>query len=368
MPMATWPKADRERFSDTILIVSDLHLGDRSSADDFRANESLFRSFLSEVAPSAAGLVLAGDILELWQMQLERVLMAYTRLIRDLLALAHQIPVTYVVGNHDWFPFCAFIGAQLGGITFCEEYQVTECRLLVRHGHQWDTLTAGGCSSTKRRGSLNAWGLSFISWVSRQVTRLVGWWERIDPDIDERLGDVGGSLRSWWERYVARAPSNVTRLSPVPGLMPDSPAPAQVWASALAGLMRHHTPGKEGYSEAAADRYQQAAARLVADDGQALVVLGHTHVPRLVRLPGSSSEGGDSGPPHGTIGSRPRCGDSDRPRSKRGLYVNAGSWAFSRYPPTFVAVDQREQVVHLVDARTLHPINTETFSCPAPVR
>lgn len=270
-----WTRTAIDSFDGSTLVISDLHLGDRSGADDFAPNEPFLQAFLEEVAPRARRVILNGDIFELWQTDLEPILFAYPRLIATLVELARQVEVIYILGNHDWLPFHAFAGVGLAGAQVLPEFGSAESGMLVLHGHQWDELTrtVGG-------------GLPLLSAVSRMVTRLVGLCERIVPTIDDTLGEYGGRLAEFQHRH-------------------------------------RNSPGRSGYSEGAADRYKEAAARLIREGGLRLVVAGHTHIPTL-------------------------C-DFDP-----GIYCNTGSWAFRRYPPTFAAVD--DETVRLVDASTLRPL------------
>ncbi|MGE5482643.1 MAG: hypothetical protein ACM3VX_07065 [Bacteroidota bacterium] len=88
-----WTRTAIDSFDGGTLVISDLHLGDRSGADDFAPNEPLLQAFLEEVAPRARRVILNGDIFELWQTDLEPILFAYPRLIATLVELARQVEV-----------------------------------------------------------------------------------------------------------------------------------------------------------------------------------------------------------------------------------------------------------------------------------
>ena len=79
------------------LVVSDVHLG-AVSADTERA----FRAFLRYAGETAAGLVINGDLFDVWIPSRRFVLRPYVRVLAQLAELVEQgLPVYFVGGNHD---------------------------------------------------------------------------------------------------------------------------------------------------------------------------------------------------------------------------------------------------------------------------
>ena len=82
-----------------IYAISDLHMGDGGPRDNFAYGdrEDQLRSFLDLVEDDHGHLVICGDLFELWQSNISKVL---TKRIRLLDRLA-RMEVVYVLGNHD---------------------------------------------------------------------------------------------------------------------------------------------------------------------------------------------------------------------------------------------------------------------------
>jgi UDP-2,3-diacylglucosamine pyrophosphatase LpxH len=77
--------------------ISDLHLGDGGPRDNFKSQQALL-SLLQEIRRQDAQLVILGDFLELWQMNLADII-SYQHSILD--ELTNLPAVSYVPGNHD---------------------------------------------------------------------------------------------------------------------------------------------------------------------------------------------------------------------------------------------------------------------------
>lgn len=113
-------------------IVSDLHMGDGSSADDFKINKSLFGDFLEHVKEQDGQLVLAGDVFELWQSALQQVLKANADLIYPLFALKPII----IPGNHDFY---VKTFSDIGFIYYpAYRLEVGDSIIRIEHGHEHD--------------------------------------------------------------------------------------------------------------------------------------------------------------------------------------------------------------------------------------
>lgn len=283
-------------------IISDLHLGDQSGADDFWQSGSApaLSALLAEVAADPGHhLVLLGDIFEQWQFSLDEILGRYAPWLDPMFALAREGRVTYVLGNHDYEPFNLFLpfGRLLGLIPLAEEFRIPEVGLVAVHGHLQDPHPERLVPLPGQQG---------VYRVSRRLVYYLKYLERRYPNVDERLAAFGrAAARGWqsarvlWQFLQRLGPwearstflwleENLLRWQPPsrqpPEPVPDSPAP---------------------------DPWEQAAAEMLfsPDGGCRTVVMGHTHVPRWVRW-------------------------GDR------TYLNAGSWCYgNRYPCTFVRIE-----------------------------
>ena len=82
-------------------IFSDLHLGDRSGADDFKRNEKAFLKALDFYFENGFSLIFLGDTEELWQFDLETVKKAYENTVYKKIRSFGKDRVFRVYGNHD---------------------------------------------------------------------------------------------------------------------------------------------------------------------------------------------------------------------------------------------------------------------------
>lgn len=82
-----------------LYVISDLHMGDGSRRDNLiKSNkETLLQRFLDEVDRQEAGLMILGDLFELWRYDLTAILEYWHKLL-DRIA---QMNLIYVPGNHD---------------------------------------------------------------------------------------------------------------------------------------------------------------------------------------------------------------------------------------------------------------------------
>jgi UDP-2,3-diacylglucosamine pyrophosphatase LpxH len=89
---------DRDERS-TIYAISDLHMGDAGPRDNFAlgGREKQLMSFLDFVERNNGRLVICGDLFELWQSNVSKVLTKRVWLL-DRLA---KMEAVYVLGNHD---------------------------------------------------------------------------------------------------------------------------------------------------------------------------------------------------------------------------------------------------------------------------
>lgn len=88
------------------ILLSDVHLGNKGSADDFRHNEDILEYALHWYSRTGFKLVLLGDIEELWQFDLPEIEKKYRDSIYKAIRGFDDENVFRVFGNHDdiWCP------------------------------------------------------------------------------------------------------------------------------------------------------------------------------------------------------------------------------------------------------------------------
>ena len=89
---------------DRLVLFSDHHKGDASSADDFRKNAELYTLALSFYKNEGFSLIVLGDNEELWENQYERILNKYRNIIQQEIEMALETPQGKKIrlwGNHD---------------------------------------------------------------------------------------------------------------------------------------------------------------------------------------------------------------------------------------------------------------------------
>ncbi len=226
-------------------FVSDLHLGDGSKADDFH-REAEFLKFLNYAKLSCEELIIAGDLFELWQCSLENILIRHSRIVAGLLNFSRQKRLSYIIGNHDHAPFIKYVNS---GLNIVLAYEDENAGLHAEHANQHDIF-----NRCKNPGNI--------------ISRICGLGERlIHPDFDE-------------------------------------------WATNAAQIRNKIPPSSAEYLKRGGNfsEYENAAMALI-NKGKRIVIFGHTHSAKLIRL-GS------------------------------GLYANCGAWSGSA-KPTYVAVKDK---------------------------
>jgi len=89
---------------DNIVLFSDHHKGDGSTADDFRKNASLYDFALSYYKKNGYKLIVLGDNEELWENHYDHILVNYKALIEKEIEMALEGPDNKKIrlwGNHD---------------------------------------------------------------------------------------------------------------------------------------------------------------------------------------------------------------------------------------------------------------------------
>lgn len=116
------------------VFISDLHLGDGTRTEDFH-RDNQFLKFLDFVEKNAAELIIVGDLLELWQSDLDKILFTHNEVINRILVLSKKIKITYVVGNHDYVPFARLVNPDIGIVL---TYEDKKHKLIAEHGFAYD--------------------------------------------------------------------------------------------------------------------------------------------------------------------------------------------------------------------------------------
>lgn len=152
------------------VFISDLHLGDGSRTDDFHRDRE-FLKFLEFVESQAQRLIILGDLFELWQADLDRVLFTHSQVVDKLLCLSNKVEVRYVIGNHDYIPFVKFVAST---DAICSEFRDPEHGIVAEHGHRYDIFN-------RYKNPLKS-----IKWpAGRGLTLFVAGLERlIHPNVD----------------------------------------------------------------------------------------------------------------------------------------------------------------------------------------
>lgn len=139
------------------VFVSDLHLGDGSKSDDFHRDDEL-ADLVSKYWNDETYLL--GDIYELWQAKLSKIMWKHEGIIKILKAADS----TFIYGNHDYLPFSKY---------WTEVYE--DELIYAEHGHQYDIY--------------NNTSMFNLKWpIGKYATIAVGWLERLlHKDVDEFL-------------------------------------------------------------------------------------------------------------------------------------------------------------------------------------
>jgi UDP-2,3-diacylglucosamine pyrophosphatase LpxH len=83
------------------VMLSDIHLGDGGSADDFHDNEKALKKALEKYQQEGYNLVLLGDIEEFWQFDQYQINDRYDRSIYKAIRAFGDAHIFRVYGNHD---------------------------------------------------------------------------------------------------------------------------------------------------------------------------------------------------------------------------------------------------------------------------
>jgi UDP-2,3-diacylglucosamine pyrophosphatase LpxH len=150
-------------------ILSDTHFGDGGDADDFHRNEPVLLAALESYRSQGYALILLGDIEELWQFDLARIVERYRGSVYSKIRTFGDDRVFRVFGNHDleWGGYRDPTKENGGQPSLADEAlklkdSSGKARLLLVHGHQ------GSIESDK------------FAWFSRFFVRL---FKSIEPVV-----------------------------------------------------------------------------------------------------------------------------------------------------------------------------------------
>ena len=156
-----------DHSSTKFVVLSDLHLGDGKTSDDFVGNEATLMKALRYYRDNGYHLILLGDIEEFWQFDIDSIVKRYNESIYEAIRGFGDDRVHRVFGNHDseWGRLKDPTRNTPLKVNFASEAlkmrsQDGDVRILLIHGHQ------GSRNSDKS------------SWISRFFVRL---FKRLKP-------------------------------------------------------------------------------------------------------------------------------------------------------------------------------------------
>ena len=210
------------------LVVSDIHLG-AVPAETERA----FRSFLHYTAMESAGLLINGDLFDVWVASRHFVVRDHVRVLAAIADVVEEgIPVYFVGGNHDALEFGGELLRDDLGVTILEEparVSLGAYRAIVIHG---DGVEEGWPNYRKRHPILRS---RAFRWAAQRLVHLdriydgVARWSGTRQVVDRHLnGESTGPkpyapLIEEWARAALRNTPDVNLV-----LAGHSHLPAQV--------------------------------------------------------------------------------------------------------------------------------------------
>jgi UDP-2,3-diacylglucosamine pyrophosphatase LpxH len=202
--------------------ISDLHCGDGGPRDNFACgnHEKDLLSFLDMVEDEGGKLVVGGDLFELWQSNISKVITKRICLLDRLAAMG----AIYVLGNHDAdLRYFKNYGRQWLNHPFfrtmCDEYllNVNDTLFYFIHGHQADAYCAGdtpglgritaiysGLAEDKNGSPMLDKYRTVEDKVVGRLEKLVSLWNRFRGKPD-RFTEINRALRYQVAKYAAHA-------------------------------------------------------------------------------------------------------------------------------------------------------------------
>jgi UDP-2,3-diacylglucosamine hydrolase len=190
------------------LVVSDVHLGAVPSR-----TEQAFRAFLDFASNHASGLLINGDLFDVWVPSSRFVMRGYVRVLAALADLTEAgFPIYFVGGNHDAAEYGGSVLEQDCGIRVFPDpsrLQLGAYRALVVHG---DGVGAAGSQYEKENRGLRR--LLRINWLRAFTERVLplDWlygrasrWSRVPGIVARHERGEGTGPKSDAERLEAWA-------------------------------------------------------------------------------------------------------------------------------------------------------------------
>jgi UDP-2,3-diacylglucosamine hydrolase len=147
------------------LVVSDLHLGAVSSEV-----EQAFRDFLRYAAAEASGLLINGDLFDVWLATRHFVVRDHVRVLAGIADVVDAgVPVYFVGGNHDALEFGGHLLRDDLGVTILDEparLKLGQYNALVIHG---DGVQPGRTGYHKRHPVLRS---RSFRWIAQRLVHL----------------------------------------------------------------------------------------------------------------------------------------------------------------------------------------------------
>lgn len=247
-----------ELSKDLLICIPDVHLLERSRNDDFidsqPDHEQRFLDFLYFLQDlkgkmkAKIRVIQIGDLYDLWQARGNTNLIheAYVNVLGNL----EKVDPVYVIGNHDidlyeWY--------RNEGQTFNRKWRWLypgdrKPTILFEHGFQADFAN-----------NQDSWSGA----IGREISRIVGYMEYLDPDIDVILGGAWDSVTRMFSIYNA-------------GLSPNRDPDRDKF---------HHHEYTTYYFERMQKYNQGDTEDTHGPADLSLTVIGHTHMARLVSRP-----------------------------------------------------------------------------------
>ena len=294
-------------------IISDLHMGNCSGADDFYTSGSCSRLdyLIREVTSDPEHhLVVLGDFFELWQFSLDEIFAHNAQQLDAILSLAEEGRLTYVIGNHDFEPFNEYIikkgieqkaiGRIFGTIPMLETFEIPNIGLYAEHGHQHDPHNLMMVPTP---------GIEIENKISRRFVYYLKYIEKRIPNVDDRLQSI-------WDFAKKRKSKSAQAIL---NSLPENKAEAITYYKELErSLLESYTPPSENPQDNEDAWIRAAYKKMEESHGKyRTVIMGHTHVPKWIS-------------------------------SLDMTYINSGSWCSSKYPCSFVRADVEKESVALL--------------------
>ena len=238
----------------SIFVISDLHMGDGGTRDNFALGDRVEQLglFLDAVAGHQGELIVLGDLFEFWQMNVSKIVTKHLPLLDRLAAMN----ATYVLGNHD-SDLDGFIGKALLPHPLFQrmrspfEREIGGKRFKFMHGHELDSVN---------KGDIPEWGRVFSILAAIAEDKNGSPVKKNGAFVQDDLEEVGTHLEDMFGGAVWLM-GKLKRLFGLGGLG----IPAQ-----------HLTPAQNP------DRQKELLAMYqedMEDSGYDVLIAGHTHQP-----------------------------------------------------------------------------------------